>query len=120
MQARSSIVMAALAAVLAAAVPAHAGTLQGVTFPDTASVGGKPVKLNGMGVRVAYIFVKVYVAGLFLEQTTSDAQTAIQTDVAKRMILQYLRDVGHDEMVRKKKEGFTQLATDSLYDTIHQ
>jgi hypothetical protein len=120
MQARSSIVVAALTALLATTVPAQAGTLQGVTFPDTASVGGKSVKLNGMGVRVAYIFVKVYVAGLYLEQTTTDAQTAIQTDEAKRMILQFLRDVDHDEMVSKMKEGFANTATAALQPKVDQ
>ena len=120
MQARSSIVIAALAAALVASVPAHAGTLQGVTFPDTATVGGKAVKLNGMGVRVAYIFVKVYVAGLYLEQTTKDAQTAIRTDEPKRMILQFLRDVDHDEMVSKMKDGFANTASKALQPQVDQ
>ena len=48
---------------------------------DTATVGGQSVTLNGMGVRVAYIFVKVYVGGLYLATPTHDAGAAVQTDV---------------------------------------
>ena len=110
----SSIVSFALSAALAAASPAAAGTLQGVTFPDTATVGGKTVQLDGMGVRVAFVFVKVYVAGLYLEQKTGDAQAAVQTDEAKRMVLQFLREVTHDEMVDAMNEGFAHTASAAL------
>jgi hypothetical protein len=98
-------------AFLAAAGTTAAATLQGVTFPDTATVGGRTVKLNGMGVRVAYVFVKVYVAGLYLEQPTQNATAATDSDQAKRMLLQFLREVSHDEMVDAMKEGFAHTAT---------
>ncbi|HEY8515717.1 MAG TPA: chalcone isomerase family protein [Candidatus Binatia bacterium] len=114
----------ALAFALAIAVPipdsARAATLQGVTFPDTATVGGKTVKLNGMGVRVAYVFVKVYVAGLYLEQTTRDASVAIDSDQPKRMLLQFLREVSHDEMVDAMKEGFEHTGSPALQPQIDQ
>ena len=116
----SSIVSFALSASLAAASPAAAGTLQGVTFPDTATVGGKTVQLEGMGVRVAFVFVKVYVAGLYLERKTGDAQAAVQTDEAKRMVLQFLREVTHDEMVDAMNEGFAHTASAALAPQVAQ
>src|SRR5690242_13186935 len=79
--------------------PVAAMSLKGVTFPDTATVGSAAVKLNGMGVRVAYVFVKVYVAGLYLATPTHDAKAAVSTDEPKRMLLQFLREVSHTEMV---------------------
>ncbi|MEW6270396.1 MAG: chalcone isomerase family protein [Thermodesulfobacteriota bacterium] len=105
---------------LAGARPACAATLQGVTFPDTAAVGGKTVKLNGMGVRVAYVFVKVYVAGLYLEQPTRDAKVAIDSDQAKRMLLQFLREVSHEEMVDAMNDGFAHTGTPALQPRIAQ
>jgi hypothetical protein len=120
MRARTSIAVAALAAVLATSAASSAMTVQGVTFPDTATVGGKTVKLNGMGVRVAYVFVKVYVAGLYLEQTTKDAQAAVQTDEAKRMLLQFLREVTHDEMVGAMRDGFAHTASAALQPQVDQ
>ena len=120
MAARSSMVSIALASALAVSAPAVAATLRGVTFPETASVGGKPVVLNGMGVRVAFVFVKVYVAGLYLAQKTGDAQAAIQTDEPKRMVLQFLREVTHDEMVDAMKEGFAHTASAALAPRVEQ
>jgi hypothetical protein len=119
-RARSSIVLAVLAAILCCGAPVGAATLRGVTFPDTATVGGKTVELNGIGVRTAYIFVKVYVAGLYLEKRTTDAQTAIQTDEAKRMILQFLREVSYEEMVNAMRDGFAHTATKALQPQVDQ
>jgi hypothetical protein len=119
-RARSSVVPAALAAVLCCAAPAHAASLRGVTFPDTTTVGGKTVQLNGIGVRTAYIFIKVYVAGLYLEKRTTDAQTAIQTDEPKRMILQFLREVSYDEMVSAMRDGFAHTASKALQPQVDE
>lgn len=120
MRARPMAIALGLAAALASAAPALAKGVQGVTFPDTATVGGTTVTLNGMGVRVAYIFVKVYVAGLYLEKPTHDAQQAIQTDAAKRMLLQFLRDVTHEEMVDAMREGFAHTASAALQPQVDQ
>lgn len=102
------------AAVLAASSAASAMSLEGVTFPDGATVGGKPVKLNGMGLRKAYVFVKVYVAGLYLATPTHDADKAINADEPKRMLLQFLRDVDHTEMADAMRNGFAATAAPAL------
>ena len=49
-----------LLSLLLALSPAHAATLAGVTLADTATVGGQPVVLNGMGLREKY-FLDIYV-----------------------------------------------------------
>ncbi|HZR83554.1 MAG TPA: chalcone isomerase family protein [Candidatus Binatia bacterium] len=95
-------------------------SVQGVTFPDTSTVGGKPVKLNGMGVRIAYVFVKVYVAGLYLTTPTHDGKAATDADEPKRMQLQFLREVSHDEMVDAMKEGFSHTGTPALQPQFDQ
>ena len=110
---RRTTIALTLAALLLGAAPALAKTVQGVTFPDTATVGGQSVTLNGMGVRVAYIFVKVYVGGLYLATPTHDAPAAVQTDEPKRVLLQFLRDVTHEEMVKAMREGFAHTASAS-------
>jgi len=100
--------------------PAAAMSLRGVTFPDTATVGGAAVQLNGMGVRVAYVFVKIYVAGLYLTTPTHDAKAAISTDEPKRMLLQFLREISHTEMVSAMKDGFAVTATAALQPQVDQ
>ncbi|MBY0276027.1 chalcone isomerase family protein [Candidatus Binatia bacterium] len=117
---RRTMIALTCALSLASAPPALAKTVQGVTFPDTATVGGQSVTLNGMGVRVAYIFVKVYVGGLYLATPTHDAGSAIRTDEPKRMLLQFLRDVTHEEMVNAMREGFAHTASAALQPQVDQ
>ena len=118
----SVLVCAALFAAAAAAhpVPAAAGSLEGVTLPDTATVGGAPVKLNGLGLRKAYVFVKVYVAGLYLATPTKDASAAIGTDEPKRLVLQFLREVPHTDMLGAWKEGFAVTGSPAIQPQIAQ
>ena len=76
--------------VLALSLPVLADTLADVTLPETMTVGNKTLVLNGMGVRSKF-FVKVYVAGLYLEKKSGDASAIIQADAAKRIVLQFIR-----------------------------
>ena len=46
----------------------QAGSLAGVTMPDTQQVAGKTLALNGLGLRTKYM-VKVYVAGCILSRS---------------------------------------------------
>jgi len=77
----------------------------GVTLPDTATVEGKTLKLNGAGLRTKMVF-KVYVAGLYLETPTKDAATVISSDQVKRMHLSILRSLDSSKITEAISEGF--------------
>jgi len=106
--------LGALALLLVVSSGAPAAEIQGVTFPDTASVAGATLQLNGVGVRTAYVFVKVYVAALYLPKKTSDAKAVIERNEPKRLTLQFLREVSHEEMNDASKEGFAKTAPSTL------
>lgn len=89
-----------VACLLALALPAVAATLANVTLPDTITVGSKTLVLNGMGVRTKF-FVKVYVAGLYLEKKTSDPAAILQQDAARRIVLQFIRSEVTREQMRE-------------------
>lgn len=76
---------------------AQAATLAGVTLPDTATVGGQSVVLNGIGLREKYM-IDVYVAGLYLPSKTSSAEQAITQDVPKRIVMSMVRDLSKDQL----------------------
>jgi Chalcone isomerase-like len=86
-----------LAVALTLAFAANAGELKGVKMPDTAEVAGKTLKLNGMGLRTK-VFFKVYVAGLYLEQTSKDGKEILSRDEVREMSLAMLRDVDRKAM----------------------
>src|ERR1039458_4616669 len=81
--------LAAVSFVLLSMFQLHAATLAGVTMPDTAQVGGKNLVLNGLGLRTKVI-VKVYVAGLYVEQKSSDPNTLIKSDTTKQIVMKFV------------------------------
>lgn len=100
-----------LAAVLGTAT-ALAGTKAGVTMPDTVKVETKTLVLNGMGLREATIFdVDVYVAGLYVENVSSNAAKIIAANETKQIVLRFVRDVDQDDIVEAWTEGFAKNAT---------
>ena len=99
----------------ALATPTPAGELAGVTLPDRISVDSRTLVLNGMGLREAtFLKVDVYVAGLYLEKTSSDAEEIIRSDQAKRLVMKFVRAVGRKDLVKAWNEGFDKAASGSV------
>jgi hypothetical protein len=81
--------------------------LAGVTMPDTVTVNGSTLKLNGMGVRKK-LFIKVYVGGLYLATPSHDAAAIIAADEAKRVVMHFLYSkVSKEKLTEAWREGFT-------------
>jgi len=90
-----SVALLALAGSLTAA-PMDT-TFNGVTLPGTVEVAGHSLVLNGVALRKKAIF-KVYVAGLYLAAKSTDANAVLAADSPRRMVMQFVRDVGKDKM----------------------
>lgn len=67
---------------------AVAGELAGVKMPDEVTVSGTTLHLNGMGVRKK-LWIKVYIAGLYLEHKTTNADDAISAQEIKRVVMHF-------------------------------
>jgi hypothetical protein len=104
--------LALVAFVMASVINLQAGTLAGVTMPETVQVGNTRLVLNGMGLRTKFI-VKVYVAGLYLERKTSDANAIINSDAPKRIVMQFLHGASKDQMANAFDESFTKNTPDA-------
>ena len=95
--------------------PAVAGELAGVSMPDEIDVDGKKLVLNGLGLREASMLkVDVYVAGLYLEQKSSDADTVIASDEVKRIRMDFVRKVKKKSITKAWDEGFEKNAGGEL------
>jgi hypothetical protein len=90
---------------LLAASTAIGKEVAGVTLPDSTTVEGKTLKLNGMGLRTKAIF-KVYVGGLYLETPSKDAAAVVSSDQVKRMTLSLLRGLDGSKITEAISEGF--------------
>jgi hypothetical protein len=98
-----------LAALLAGAF-LSAKELEGVTLPDQVTVGQTALTLNGMGVRikkVAFISVKVYVAGLYLPKKASDPAQILAADEPKQLVMHFLyKNVEKEKLLEGWTDGF--------------
>lgn len=101
---------------VAVLLSAAAAELEGVSLPNTVTAGGATLHLNGMGVRVkkvAFIGVKVYVAGLYLAEKSSDPAKILAADAPRQLIMHFLyKEVGKAKLVEAWNEGFEKNAGD--------
>jgi hypothetical protein len=105
---RRLMILVLIALVLGIAL--YAKELEGVRMPDQVTVGSALLKLNGMGVRVkkvAFVSVKVYVAGLFLVTPAADPAQILAADEPRQLIMQFLyKKVEKEKLVEGWAEGF--------------
>jgi len=97
--------LAALALALCLAAPTLAKEVAGVAVPDTASLGGKVLALNGAGLR-SKLFIKVYVGALYLEQKAGDVGAIVAADAPWLVTMTFKRGVEKEKIVGAFKEGF--------------
>lgn len=86
---------------------AGAMSCDGVSVPDSATVGGSSLVLNGAGIRKAtFLKVHVYVAGLYLPAKAASADAIIAANGPWRLDLHFVRDVGASDIREAWSEGF--------------
>ena len=95
-----------LAVLLLTALPARAVEVAGVKVPDTLTVDGTSLVLNGAGLRTkTFLKVKVYVGALYLPQRSRDAAAIVAADVPKAIRIVMLRDADRASMVGSLRDG---------------
>ena len=85
----------------------------GVTLPDSITVEGRTMTLIGMGLRTRMMF-KVYVAGLYAEKPTFNAEKFIASDQAKGITLHLVRDLNKEKIIEAIQDGFAKNSKDQL------
>ena len=95
--------------VVAASTPGRAAEIEGVTLPETRSVHGAELILNGIGLRTHSVLqIHVYVAGLYLEHRSSNADEILQSPEPKALDIHFLRDVAAPTSREAWRLGFEQ------------
>jgi len=91
----------------------------GVTMPNSKTIAGKKVVLNGMGIREATVFnVDVYVAGLYLEKKSRSTKEVVNSDQVKQIHLKFVRDVDRSDITKAWRESFRRNAGKKHYSKI--
>ncbi len=102
---KTAILLGVVVFVMTSMFNLQAASLDGVTLPDTQQVGNTKLVLNGLGVRTKYM-VKVYVAGLYLQQKSSDPNAIIKADEAKQIVMQMVHAASKSQMADAFSESF--------------
>lgn len=87
-------------------------TLEGQTFEAAQKVGDADLVLNGVGVR-SVLFVKAYVAGLYVPQKSTSDKALLASKGAKRVQIRLLRDTGSSTFLSAFKQGIDNNTTDA-------
>lgn len=103
---RTPLLASALGILLAMPVVAQDSTMtnNNVTLPRRIQVEGHDMVLNGMALRKKAIF-KVYVAGLYLPAPNRSAESILEADAPRRIVLQFLRGVDAKRMCDAWDDG---------------
>jgi hypothetical protein len=100
--------------------PAQAKRCRGVDMPERLEIDGKQLQLNGMGLREATILnIDVYVAGLYVEQRSSDGKKLASSETTKQVKLVLLRDVSRKDLAEQMGTYFRHAAGPD-YDKLKQ
>ena len=95
------------AVVVTSIAAARAAELAGVTMPDSRVIDGTRLTLNGIGLRTYSILgIKIYVAGLYLEHRSSNADTILASPETKVLSIRFLRDVSAEDAHKSWRNGF--------------
>ena len=109
---RANLMMGLVGSMAAVSAGAQPVEVEGQKFEPTVQVGGQTLNLNGVGLRRRAIF-KVYVAGLYVPQKSTNAATLINDKGARRVSLRMLRDVDADSFIDSFNDGLKNNLTDA-------
>jgi hypothetical protein len=76
----------------------HEVRLAGVAIPQSTSVDGRKLVLNGVGLESMFM-VRVYVASLYLETPSSDPALIISSRQEKVLTLHFLHSIGANQIM---------------------
>jgi hypothetical protein len=112
---RLLVCVAAFAAHATLATPTFGAECNGVTAPDTVTVGASDLVLNGMGIRRATLLqAKIYVGSLYLPEKSKDGGHILATDRPWHLVLRFVRDVDLSDMRDALEVGLSKAAGDKL------
>lgn len=102
-----------------AAASGQEATCRDISFPRHLRVDGSDLTLNGLGVRKAtFLKVNVYVAAYYVTQPGHDPQPLIESDTLQQLTLQFVRNVGVEDLRKAFLEGFERATSPGLQERV--
>ena len=119
---RGLLACLAALAIAGAATPVHAAEIEGVEFAEQVTTGDLELKLHGVGLLKYMVFVKAYVAGLYLGPGCTAEN--VLADAPKRLEISYFWDIAREDFISVTRTAIQQNLTEaefaSLRDQVEQ
>jgi hypothetical protein len=103
MPARAYVLVVALGLALCTAANTPAAVVEGLKFPDTYAVGNQTLTLNCAALLRYLVFVRAYVAALYLGPNVKPAD--VLADVPKRLEIAYILPVKKPDFIKTTEKG---------------
>lgn len=100
------------AMLLMASLPSFGVEVGGAKLPDTATVGGQALVINGAGVRTR-VFFKVYAMALYLPKKATTTDEVLASAGARRVTLHLLRKLDGEDFAKAFNEGLVNNTSDA-------
>ena len=89
-----------------ATLPGRAETIEGVTIPDIFTLDGRPMHLNGAGLRaVPIVGIDIYIAALYLATPSHDPQAILARPEPKVVVLWFLHGASKEQVEGQFRRG---------------
>jgi hypothetical protein len=111
-----------LAAACLSGQSARAAEIEGVRFPDRLSVGASELRLHGVGLLRYRIFIKGYVAALYLGDSFTGEATpkAVLADVPRRLEIEYFWGISADAFANATVEGIRRSTDPATFERLRR
>lgn len=99
---------------------ARAAEIEGVDFVDNLSVGASELRLHGTGLLRYRVFIKGYVAALYLDESFSGESTprAVLEDVPRRLEIEYFWSIPADKFAKATVEGISRSTDPATFERL--
>ena len=111
-----------LAAACLSEQSARAAEIEGVRFIDQLSVGASELRLHGTGLLRYRVFIKGYVAALYLDESFAGEATpnTVLADVRRRLEIEYFWAIPADKFANATVEGISRSTDPATFERLRR
>jgi hypothetical protein len=100
-------------------LPVQAAVLEGQSFDDIVKIGNQELKLNGLGLR-GVLFIKAYVAGLYVPEKSTVGQQIVRQPGPKRIQMRMLREITAPDIKKALVDGMQKNVSESQWAAMQE
>ena len=116
------LIAVGLAAACLSEQSARAAEIEGVRFIDKLTVGASELRLHGTGLLRYRVFIKGYVAALYLDESFAGEATpnTVLADVRRRLEIEYFWAIPADKFANATVEGISRSTDPATFERLRR